>query len=102
MLKGYVDRVFANGFAFVYGDNGPIGLLNGKKALMFCTTGFPSDIYEHIGMHKAMQQTSDEAIFQFCGIEVIKHVFFGGIPLSTEEHRKKYLSEVAEVIKANC
>ena len=102
MLKGYVDRVFANGFAFANGDNGPVGLLNGKKALLFCTTGFPSDLYEQIGMHKAMQQTSDEAIFEFCGIEVIKHVFFGAMPFSTEEDRKKYLSEVAEVIKANC
>lgn len=102
MLKGYVDRVFANGFAFTHDANGPVGLLKGKKALLFCTTGFPSDHYEQIGMHKAMQQTSDQAIFEFCGIEVIKHAFFGAIPLSTEEDRNKYLSEVAEIIKDNC
>lgn len=102
ILKGYVDRVFANGFAFKYGESGPEGLLNGKKAILFSTTGFPSDIYEQIGMHKSMQQTSDEGIFEFCGIEVVKHKFFGAIALSTEEDRKKYLSEVEEVMKANC
>lgn len=102
MLKGYVDRVFANGFAFTHNENGPVGLLKGKKAILFSTTGFPSEYYEQIGMHKSMKQTSDEAIFEFCGIDVIKHVFFGAVPSSTDEERKQYLSEVEEVIKANC
>ena len=44
------DIGFANGFAFIDGENGPTGLLNGKKALLISTTGFPSDIYEEIGM----------------------------------------------------
>ena len=102
MLKGYVDRVFANGFGFTYGENGPVGLLKGKKGILFSTTGFPSDVYTQIGMHKSMQHTTDEAIFKFWGIEVIKHVFFGAVPSSTEEELKQYLNEVIEVIKANC
>lgn len=102
MLKGYVDRVFANGFAFTHNENGPVGLLKGKKAILISTTGFPSNYYEQIGMHKSMKQTSDQAIFEFCGINVIKHIFFGAVPSSTEEERKQYLREVEEVIKANC
>ncbi|MBU3178376.1 NAD(P)H-dependent oxidoreductase [Clostridium estertheticum] len=102
VLKGYADRVLANGFAFTYEASGPVGLLKGKKAILFSTTGFPSDMYAQIGMHKSMQQTTDEAIFEFCGIEVIKHVFFGAVPSSTEEELKQYLGEVREVIKANC
>lgn len=102
LLKGYVDRVFANGFAFTYGETGPIGLLKGRKAILISTTGFPSEVYDQIGMHKSMEQTSDEAIFKFCGVEVIKHVFFGAIPFSTEENRAQYLEEVKEIIKENC
>lgn len=102
MLKGYVDRVFANGFAFTHNANGPVGLLKGKKAILFSTTGFPSDHYEKIGMHKSMKQTSDEAIFKFCGIDVIKHMFFGAVPSSTEDDRKKCLREVEDTIRANC
>lgn len=49
-----------------------------------------------------MQQISDKAIFEFCGIDVIKHMFFGAVPSSTEEDRKKYLSEIEDVIRANC
>ena len=55
MLKGYVDRVFANGFAFTYGENGPIGLLSKKKAIVFSKTGFSSAVYEQIGMHNSMK-----------------------------------------------
>lgn len=102
MLKGYVDRVFANGFAFTHDENGPIGLLKGKKALLFSTSGFSNDIYENIGMHKSIKQTTDEAIFEFCGLDVIKHVFFGNIPYSTDEERKEYLDEVKEVVKNIC
>lgn len=101
ILKGYVDRVFANGFAFANTPTGPVGLLNGKKALLFCTTGFPNNLYEEIGMHKSMIQTSDEAIFNFCGIEVVKHLFFGSIPFSTEADRATYLETVATTIREN-
>lgn len=102
LLKGYVDRVFCNGFAFTNGENGPIGLLKGKKAMLFSTTGFPSELYDQIGMHHSMKQTSDEAIFEFCGIEVLNHTFFGAIPLSTTEDREKYLRKVSEIVKSNC
>ncbi len=102
MLKGYVDRVFANGFAFTHGETGPTGLLKGKKALLFSTTGFPSEIYDQIGMHNSMQQTSDEAIFNFCGVEVVGHAFFGAIPTSTAQQRERYLGEVAKIVKENC
>ena len=53
-------------------------------------------------MHKSMQQTSDKAIFEFCGIDVIKHMFLGAVPSSTEEGRNKYLSEIEDVVRANC
>lgn len=101
ILKGYVDRVFANGFAFGYGENGAIKMLEGKKGFLFSTSGYANDVYEQIGMHKSMQQTTDDGIFEFCGIEVIKHVFFGAIPYSTEEDRKRYLEEASDLIKAN-
>ena len=94
MLKGYIDRVFLKGFAYDYGENGVIPLLKGKKAYAFCTTGTPSDIYEKNGMHSSLRQVSDEGIFGFCGLEVVQHVFFGGIPGTTPEQRAAMLEEV--------
>ena len=53
VLKGYVDRVFSYGFACESVDGAPRGPLNGKKALLFCTTGRPNEYYAQNGMHNS-------------------------------------------------
>jgi NAD(P)H dehydrogenase (quinone) len=99
ILKGYVDRVFSYGFAYESVDGAPRGLLNGKKALLFCTTGSPNEYYAQNGMHNSMKQTTDDGIFNFTGIEVINHTFFGAVPSVSDETRKEYLKEVEKIIK---
>jgi len=101
MLKGYVDRVFSYGFAYEYVDGAPNGLLKGKKGLMFCTTGTPNEIYAANGMHNSMKQTTDQGIFNFSGIEEVKHTFFGSVPHVTDETREEYLKEVTKIVKEN-
>lgn len=49
-----------------------------------------------------MKQTSDEAIFNFCGVEVAAHLFFGSTPYATEEERVAYLNETRKVVKNIC
>jgi NAD(P)H dehydrogenase (quinone) len=99
ILKGYVDRVFSFGFAYEYVDGAPNGLLKGKKALLFCTSGSPNEIYSANGMHNSMKQTSDQGIFNFSGIEEVKHTFYGAVPYVTDETRGDYLKEVSKIIK---
>lgn len=99
MLKGYVDRIFSYGFAYESVDGTPRGLLSGKKALLFCTTGSPNEVYAQNGMHNSMKQTTDIGIFNFSGIEVISHTFFGAVPNVSDETRKEYLKEVEKIIK---
>lgn len=99
LLKGYVDRVFSYGFAYEYVDGAPNGLLKGKKGLLFCTTGTPNEIYAVSGMHNSMKQTTDQGIFNFTGIEEVKHAFFGAVPYVTDENRQEYLNEVAKIVK---
>jgi NAD(P)H dehydrogenase (quinone) len=98
MLKGYVDRVFSYGFAYESVDGAPRGLLNGKKAVLFCTTGSPNEVYDQNGMHNSMKQITDVGIFNFSGIEVISHTFFGAVPYVPEETRAEYLKEVEQII----
>ncbi len=100
-LKGYIDRVFANGFAYQYVNGEPQGLLKGKKALVFSTTGASSDLYAKSGMHDAMTKGVDQGIFNFCGIEEVKHIFFGEVPYVSDEMRKEYLEAVEKVIRAS-
>lgn len=100
-MKGYIDRVFSSGFAYEYVNGNPIGLLKGKKVLLFSTTGTPSEIYEQSGMHNSMKQTSDVGIFNFSGIDVINHTFFGAVPFVDDETRKSYLNDVERILKEN-
>jgi len=41
ILKGFIDRVLVSGFAFIYKNGKPVGLLTNKKAAVFTTTGGP-------------------------------------------------------------
>jgi len=98
MLKGYIDRVFALGFAYAFGPEGPKGLLGGRKVVIFSTHGADKEEYEAEGMIDAMKKASDAAIYSFCGIEVLEHKFFGGVTSVDDATRKGYLSEVKEVM----
>jgi len=97
MLKGYFDRVFSQDFAYALHDTMMTGLLTGKKALVFSTTGLPSPLCTSRGMHEAMALTTDTGIFELCGIEVLNHAFFGSVASVSEEVRKSYLSEVVAI-----
>lgn len=94
ILKGYVDRVFLYGFAYQYGAQGVEGLLKGKKVLLVGTHGHPSDYYAGIGMHKSMNQTQDDGIFKFSGMEVVEHIYLGSVPTTDDATRKGYLEQV--------
>ena len=98
ILKGYVDRVFSFGFAYESVNGAINGLLKGKKALLFCTTGSPNEVYAQSGMHDAMKKTTDQSIFNFTGIEDVKHIFFGAVPYVSDEVRGDYLNDVKKVI----
>jgi len=97
MLKGYIDRVFCQNFAYTLQGDRFTGLLAGKKILIFNTTGLPSTFYSTQGMHEAMSLTTDRGIFELCGMEVLHHTFFGGVGTVPEEVLKSYLGEVVAI-----
>lgn len=97
MFKGYIDRVFSQGFAYRLEKGKMSGLLTGKKVLIFNTTGLPSAEYAAHGMHDAMATTTNTGIFELCGMEVIHHAFFGGMHTANHETRRSYLTEVEAI-----
>lgn len=76
ILKGWIDRVFSYGFAYKVYDGKPIGLLLDKKAIIINTHGQPAEDYRTSGMFNAMNIVSDIGIFDFCGIEVMEHLYY--------------------------
>jgi NAD(P)H dehydrogenase (quinone) len=83
ILKGWFDRVFAQGFVVniaageVYGR----GLLRGKKALVVATAGSPAELYmpggPHGDLHDLLRPLTHN-LLEFCGLEVLPtHVIYG-------------------------
>ena len=97
ILKGYIDRVHTLGFAYSFGEKGPAPLLK-KKAIIFTTQGGSSEDYEKQGLYKSLKSTIDGSIFEFIGIEVVKHKYFSAVPYVDGDTRKTYLEEVEKTL----
>jgi len=99
MLKGYIDRVFTEGFAYKITENDIRGLLKNKKVFLVTTTGAPQEMFEESGMFKSMGQTMDDGIFRFCGMEMIAHKYLTAVPYVTDDDRKKMLEDLKGFVR---
>jgi NAD(P)H dehydrogenase (quinone) len=97
IMKGYIDRVFSEGFAFAFERGRFRGLLGGKKAFIINTTGSPREILDRMGYMDAMRTATDAGIFEFCGMEVVAHRYFFAVPQAEEAGRLIMLKEVAKL-----
>lgn len=93
IVKGYIDRVLAYGFAYKAGKNGIEGLLKDKKVVLFTSMGNSLEQYEEKNLFKAFKQTLGSEIFDFCGMEVIHHEFFPQIPDASMETKQVYINK---------
>jgi NAD(P)H dehydrogenase (quinone) len=94
IMKGYIDRVFAEGFAYDYVDNGSNGngLLSHLKGTMICSTGLSTEDFKNA--QDAMKVIGKEVIFGFVGIRPYKQLFYGGVPIVSDEVRKSYIRDL--------
>jgi NAD(P)H dehydrogenase (quinone) len=93
ILKGYIDRVFTNGFAFSITDNGPVGMLN-KKVRLITTAGMTEESLRNSGVYESLKVTQDEGVFEFCGMEVTEHLYIPEVTSLTEEEKQKIIEEI--------
>jgi NAD(P)H dehydrogenase (quinone) len=98
ILKGWIERVFAYGFAYSLtpegwkGDlSGRIPLLEHKKALIISGTFFDERHYQHEGWGQAMHKSVDELTFSNPGIANVRRVMFYGLNAADEPTRMGHL-----------
>ncbi len=96
IIKGYIDRVFSYGFAYVYKGNKVIGLLSDKRAIIINSTGSNYQDYESQGFYNSMKLLVDKGIFEFCGFKKIKHLFYGGVPTASPKDREIFQNNAIE------
>lgn len=99
VLKGFIDRVFSYGFAYRYTEKGEIeGLLKGRSAVIFTTTGGSSEIYENYRINDIIMRQIKEGVLGFCGITDVKMKVFYQVPSVDDSTRTKYLNEIKELL----
>jgi len=74
IMKGYIDRVFARGFAYESAEGIVHGLLTGKKCVLITLSGAPLTVLAQNGRWSAVQALQDTHIFRSAGFEVLEHL----------------------------
>lgn len=89
MLLGYIDRLFASGFA--YRDHGkllPEGLLKGKSAVCISVMKGPA-FYPLLWLNNAHKVLMRKALLQYVGVRKVKFFEFGNMESAKGNHAKK-------------
>ncbi len=98
ILKGYIERVFTEKFAFKYEKGMPKPLLSGKKIMLFNTTG-SKKIFKEKKLKDALNVITEDCIFKFCGMEIVEHKYFDAVSLASKEVRQNYLQQVIDIAR---
>jgi NAD(P)H dehydrogenase (quinone) len=99
IAKGYMDRVFSDGFAYRFDEKGHHRLLSSKKVLTITTLGDTEANYREKGFFDAMDRLMDGIAFEFAGLKPVGHKYFCSVPFVSPEERKKMLDEVRDLAR---
>jgi NAD(P)H dehydrogenase (quinone) len=97
IAKGYMDRVFSDGFAYRFDEKGHQRLLSSKRVLTITTLGDSEENYRSKGFFAAMDRLADGITFDFSGLRPVGHRYFGSVPFVGDEARTKMLAEVRDL-----
>ena len=99
ILKGYIDKVFAYGFAYKAGDKGIEGQLSNKRVYLYTSMGNSVEQYQEKGLLDAFKKIQGGEIFEFCGMQVVNHSFFPKIPSASNEMIQLHINEALTVFE---
>ena len=98
ILEGWIDKVLAPPWAFkfkkLFGNYGyPIGNLEGKKAIVFCTYGSPQFAIRTFFLNMQTKRLR-RGVFNICGIKDVIYKRYFAVPFVSDDKRKKFLNDV--------
>ena len=94
ILKGWVDRVFAMGFAYGAGQRHETGIFRGKRAMLAFTTGGPPSSYAPDGANgdiPTLLRHVQYGMLHFVGMDVLPPFIAYGAARVTDAERTAYL-----------
>jgi NAD(P)H dehydrogenase (quinone) len=103
ILKGWIDRVLAMGYAYDIGRSHDTGPLRGKRAMLALTTGSPQQSYLASGRNGELDQLLfhiQYGMLHYVGMEVLPPFVAYGAARVTDEQRAAYLAAYRERLLA--
>lgn len=73
LLKGWIDRVFTNGWAYGYAGDDERKKLGCLEVVLVAVAGTDAGTYARHGYFGAMRTQIDHGIFDYCGARVVRH-----------------------------
>ncbi|WP_032399243.1 NAD(P)H-dependent oxidoreductase [Rhodococcoides fascians] len=70
LLKGWIDRVFVEGWAYEYGDRVFVKKLDRLTIHLVVVAGDDADSFERHGVHEAIRTQIERGIIEYCGATV--------------------------------
>ena len=103
IVEGWIDKVLAPPWAFTFkklvGNYGyPIGSLNNKKAIIFCTYGSPRLAITTFFLNLPIRRLK-RGVFYICGIKKIIYRRYFAVPFVSEKKRNSFLEDVARTAR---
>jgi NAD(P)H dehydrogenase (quinone) len=104
ILKGWIDRVFVQGFVVDLREGRVYdrGLLKGKSAMIVTTSGGLEEMYSKSGIHGDLREHLSiitHNIFEFTGMTTLPPFIVYNVPAMTREEGEKQLDRYRKVIE---
>ncbi|NXF09023.1 NQO2 dehydrogenase, partial [Smithornis capensis] len=99
ILKGWMDRVLVQGFAYDLSKSYDGGLLQDKLSLLSFTTGGTKEKYAVRGDVRYLLWPMQHGIMHFCGLKVLEPHICYAPKHASEEKRKEMLSAWTQRLK---
>jgi len=96
VLKGWIDRVFCEGWAYSFEPGISRGRLKDRPTLLVGVAGSRESTYKKYGYGEAMRVQIDVGILGYCGLrDVETHILFD--VEQNAENRSRYLAEARDI-----
>ncbi|XP_042092941.1 ribosyldihydronicotinamide dehydrogenase [quinone] isoform X2 [Ovis aries] len=102
VLKGWMDRVLCQGFAFDFPGSYDDGFLKGKLAILSLTTGGTASMFSKTGVNGDFRYflwPLQHGTLHFCGFKVLAPQISFGPEMASEEERKRMVASWAQRLK---
>jgi NAD(P)H dehydrogenase (quinone) len=97
MLKGYIDRVFTAGSAYLNKDHRPS--LSGKRGAIIMTSEASVDELKSSGTLRALKM-HHSGLMEYCGIKSVGQLYLGGIgPAMSRTAAERHLEAVRRFVR---